>query len=115
MKHKSHAIATIALLSWPSFAVAQQTSLVRSVADGKPWSMVQANGEMGKITFSDAGKATMQIGDRTLSPAWREAENGRLCLKIVVVIPERCVTLLRDGKSIIGVNNGAQQFRLFRD
>jgi hypothetical protein len=101
-----------ALSAAPSLA--QQPSLIRSVADGKPWSMTQSNGQTGQVILGSDGTATMQIGSRTVSPTWRVSENGQFCLKPALMIPERCVALRREGAAIVGVSDGAERFRLTR-
>lgn len=93
---------------------AQEAERLRLVADGKPWRMVQRDGMTGEITFQPGGKATMQSGSRTLAPSWRAGENGKLCIKPMPIIPERCVDLRRDGRAVVGTNQDGEQFRLSR-
>ncbi len=94
--------------------VAQEAAILRLVADGKPWHLVQKNGTTGQITFRAGGEAMMQFGSQTLSPRWRAAGNGQLCLRPLPVVPEHCVDLRAEGKTIIGLNGGKEQFRLLR-
>jgi hypothetical protein len=107
------AAATVALVL--SFdASAQQTALVKTVADGQPWTMTHADGTKGQVTLTPDGKGQMQIGSRVVSPTWRQNEAGQLCLKPALILPERCATLRREGQTILGLDNGAVQFRLSR-
>jgi hypothetical protein len=95
-------------------AVAQQGSLVRTVADGKPWTMANTAGPGGQITLMPDGKGRMVMGAMTASPTWREGEKGELCLKPMLVMPERCATLQREGAAIVGLDKGQVKFRLTR-
>jgi hypothetical protein len=49
-------------------AIGQPADLVRTVADGKPWSLTQSDGQTGKVTLNTDGTATMQIGSMRVSP-----------------------------------------------
>lgn len=95
-------------------AHSQQSSVLATIADGKDWTILQSDGQTGKIRLSSNGTGSMQIGERTLSPKWRVGQNGELCLKLALIIPERCVSLVRDGESVLGISGGAHQFRLSR-
>jgi hypothetical protein len=109
------AAASAAVAAVFSFgALAQQNPLVKTVADGQPWMMTQADGTKGQVMLAPDGKGQMQIGSRVVSPTWRQNEAGQLCLKPALILPERCATLRREGQTILGLGNGAVQFRLSR-
>lgn len=113
-RHVASAIAGLSLMTGIAPAISQQGSLVPVVADGKPWTMTNVDGSGGQITLTSDGKGTMALGSRTISPSWRQSETGQLCIKPVMVVPERCATLRRDGAAIIGLRDGQLQFRLTR-
>ncbi len=111
---RASAPALLAATLLASPAIAQQNALIRTVADGKPWSMAQTDGTAGQVTLMPDGKGRMVMGSMTASPTWRETENGQLCIKPMLIVPERCATLQRDGATIVGLNSGKVQFRLTR-
>lgn len=98
----------------PAFAQSQQASLVSVITDGRPWSMTMPDGAKGTITFNQGGTARMTVGERALNPSWRQAENGQLCLKPMVLMPERCATFRREGQAIVGHHDGKPGMRLTR-
>jgi hypothetical protein len=107
--------AAATLIAYFSFdASAQHSQLIKVVTNGQPWTMTQADGTKGQVTLTPDGKGQMQIGSRVVSPTWRQNEAGQLCLKPALIIPERCATLRREGQTILGLDNGAVQFRLDR-
>ena len=108
------AVLALALLLWPKPVLAQRSDLSRLLVTGGPWTLAHASGQAGKISFTADGNASMQMGDRQISPTWRIIGNGQFCLKPMLVIPERCVTLQRDGDTLIGIANGSEEFRLTR-
>jgi hypothetical protein len=109
------ALAIAAAMAAP--ALAQQpgsASLVRIVTDGKPWSMTMLpQNRQGVLTLNPDGTGRMEGGPMAMTPTWRATPDG-LCLKPAMVIPERCVTLRREGAAIVGVRDNEVQFRLTR-
>lgn len=91
---------------------APQVSLARQIADGQPWNMTMAEGRTGRLTLRSDGTGQMQAGPMNLSATWRETRDG-LCLKPMMA-GERCATLIRQGNTVIGANEGREQFRLSR-
>jgi hypothetical protein len=100
------------ILLAPAFS--QSSDLISVVADGKPWAIKQSDGKTGQVTLSKDGTAQMQIETMRASPTWRKADNGQLCVKPALVIPERCSTLKKEGAAIVGSSDGKEQFRLTR-
>jgi hypothetical protein len=89
-------------------------SLVRQVADGKPWAMTMLpRNRQAMVTLNPDGTGKMEGGPMTMSPTWRATPDG-LCLKPTILMAERCVTLMREGRAIVGLRDGIAQFRLER-
>ncbi len=97
----------------PAIAQPVQVSLARQVADGRPWNMVMEEGRTGKLILKPDGSGTMEGGPMAMSPTWRETSDG-ICLKPLAIVPERCVTLRKEGSRIVGFKDGEVKFRLER-
>jgi hypothetical protein len=99
----------------PSPASAQTApSLARVIADGRPWTMaMMPQNRQAKVTLNPDGTGRMEGGPIAMSPTWRGTTDG-MCLKPAMLIPERCVTLRREGAAIIGLSDDQVQFRLTR-
>jgi hypothetical protein len=98
----------------PAWAQGGGGSLVLILADGKPWTLTLVpENRKATLTLHPDGTGAMEGGPMPMSPSWRATPDG-LCLKPGMVMPERCVSLKREGAAIIGVRDGVVQLRLER-
>lgn len=108
------AICTLLTGSGTVSAQAGSSSIMRQIADGKPWNLtILKDNRAMKLTLNPDGTGKMEGGPMTMTPSWREAPGG-MCMKPMAMLPEKCVTFRRDGAAIIGVNNGEPEIRLQR-
>ncbi|MEI8143923.1 MAG: hypothetical protein WCH83_00535 [Alphaproteobacteria bacterium] len=105
-------VCTLGLWAMPSDAGAQ--SLIREIADGKPWSIVTLEGRTGRLTLNPDGTGKMDGGPMSLSPTWEETRDGMCMTMPFPINNRRCVTLRREGVAVVGLRDGAQQFKLTR-
>ena len=94
-------------------ARAEQPPIAHHVADGRPWKMTMEDGRVTTLVLFENGKGKMTGGPVELSPKWRPMPDG-LCLKPSLLLPERCVELVRSNNGYIGTRAGEQIFKLER-
>jgi hypothetical protein len=92
---------------------AEQMSTSHHIADGRPWKMTMDDGRVTTLVLFENGKGKMTGGPVELSPTWRPTPDG-LCLKPGLLLPERCVQLVRSNNGYIGTRAGEQIFKLER-
>jgi hypothetical protein len=89
-------------------------SLAPRVADGKPWQMFYPErNTTGSLTLKPDGTGALLNGAISLQPTWRATSDG-LCMKPAMLMPERCLKLLINGRSVDAIEDGKLVFRLFR-
>jgi hypothetical protein len=109
----SACLVTMLVLA-PDIAAQQGGALSRTVADGKPWNMTMVpENRRGVLTLHPDGTGALAGGPMPMSPTWRATAEG-LCLKPSRFMPERCVSLKREGPVIVGLNDGSVLIRLER-
>ena len=95
-------------------AALRAESLAPHIADGRPWQMFYPErSTTGSLTLRPDGTGILLNGAVTLQPEWRATSDG-LCMKPALLIPERCLKLLINGKSVDAIEDGKLVFRLFR-
>jgi hypothetical protein len=92
---------------------AEQTAIAHYVADGRPWKMTTEDGRVTTLVLFENGKGKMTGGPMEWSPTWRPTPDG-LCLKPGLLLPERCVELVRSNNGYIGTRSGERIFKLER-
>jgi hypothetical protein len=110
----SATIVIMAGMTVGAYAQSGNVPLSRVVADGKPWSLTMVpENRQGRLTLNPDGTGKMEGGPMAMSPTWRATADG-LCMKPSMVMAERCVTLRREGRAIIGERDGVVQIKLER-
>lgn len=92
---------------------AEEPSPAHKITDGRPWKMTTDNGQVGTLVLFQNGTGKMTGGIMDLSPKWRPTPDG-LCIKPGVLLPERCVKLVRSENGYVGLKGGKQTFKLER-
>jgi hypothetical protein len=109
------ALATVlAVLYPPATTRAQSTYIMNTLADGLPWDLVQDEAVVGHVSLGLDGRAVLQLGTSRISPTWRIARNGELCLKVLRLLPELCATLWHTKEGFIIKMNRQGEYRLSR-
>jgi hypothetical protein len=111
---KTACLMLLALSPLDAAAQSEAGALVRMLADGKPWALtIVPENRTGRLTLNPDGTGAMEGGPIPMSPTWRATADG-LCLKPGMMMPERCVSLKREGAAIVGTKDGAVLIRLQR-